>query len=107
MADNIYLYLFVGLVFFICGLLTMVTRKNAIGMLMGVELVLNAAGLNFVAFQSFMNSANKEQLVDGYVFTLFIIILAAIEAAVAFAIVIRYFASRKTIDTHQGIELRG
>lgn len=65
------------------GLLTILTRRNAVSILMGVELVLNAANLNFVAFARFGGHG-----VDGSVVALFVIVLAAAEAAVALAIII-------------------
>jgi NADH-quinone oxidoreductase subunit K len=75
------------------GLVTVVTRRNAVAVLMGVELILNAAALNFVAFAHFSHGA-----VVGQVFALFIVVMAAAEAAVALAIVLALFRSFKTID---------
>ena len=65
-------------------------QKNIIGILLGIELILNAAALNFVAFTKF-NNMN----LDGHVFALFIILVAAAEAAVGLAIVIRFFKCEK------------
>src|SRR5258708_13441636 len=75
-------YLIVGVVLFALGTYTVITRTNAVGILMGVELILNAANVNFVAFQRF----NPSPLLTGQVFALFVILLAAAEAAVPFAI---------------------
>jgi NADH-quinone oxidoreductase subunit K len=75
--------LVVSAVVFCCGLFTIVSRRNAVSILMGVELVLNAANLNFVAFAQFGGRG-----IDGPVIVLFVIILAAAEAAVALAIII-------------------
>jgi len=74
---------------------------------MGVELILNSAALNFVAFQSFRKTAIDHPWVDGYIFSLFIVVLAAIEAAVAFAVVIRLFSHKRNINAEMASELRG
>ncbi|MCK6474453.1 MAG: NADH-quinone oxidoreductase subunit NuoK [Planctomycetes bacterium] len=79
----------------------MVSRRNAVGILMGVELVLNAAGINFVAFARF----NGHQL-DGQVFALFIIVLAAAEAAVALALVLAVFQTHRSIELDELDEMR-
>ena len=85
-------YLSVAAALFGFGLLTVMTRKNAIGILLGVELLLNAAALNFVAFEHFVVGG-----VGGQVFTVFIIVLAASEAAIALAIVLTVFRNFRTI----------
>jgi NADH-quinone oxidoreductase subunit K len=90
----------IGLVHYLCvaaalfgfGLLTVMTRKNAVGILLGVELLLNAAALNFVAFEHFVVGG-----VGGQVFTIFIIVLAASEAAIALAIVLTVYRNFRTI----------
>ena len=74
-------YLFVGAVLFVCGVVCMATKRNGIGVLMGVELVLNGANVNFVAFSRYTPLG-----LDGQVISLFVIVLAAAEAAVALAI---------------------
>ena len=71
-------------IIFCAGLYTIMTRRNAVSILMGVELVLNAANINFVAFSQFVPKAG----LHGSVFVIFVIILAAAEAAVALAIII-------------------
>ncbi|TFG89502.1 MAG: NADH-quinone oxidoreductase subunit NuoK, partial [Gemmatimonadales bacterium] len=71
-------FLIVAGLLFAAGVYTVLSRSNAIGILMGVELILNAAGLNFVAFNHFTTAG-----VEGSLFTVFIIVLAAAEAAVA------------------------
>lgn len=78
-----------------CGLFTVATRRNAVAMLMGVELILNAAALNFVAFSHFVHGA-----VTGQVVALFIIVLAAAEAVVALAIVLAIFRHFRSIDAN-------
>src|ERR1700677_2685604 len=70
-------YLLLGALLFVCGAVCMATKRNAIGILMGVELVLNGAAVNFIAFANF----NPAFEVEGLVFALFVIVLAAAEAA--------------------------
>jgi NADH-quinone oxidoreductase subunit K len=94
-------YLIVSGILFALGALTVATRRNAVAILMGVELILNAANLNFVAFSHFV-----EGKVGGQVFAVFIILLAAAEAAVALAIVLAVFRGFRTIDTSATATLR-
>jgi NADH-quinone oxidoreductase subunit K len=86
-----------------CGVACMVMKRNAIGILMGVELILNGANLNFVAFGRYTPSL----AVEGPVFALFGIVLAAGEAAVALAIVLNFYNSHATVDVDSGDELQG
>ena len=86
-------FLIVGALLFSLGLLTVATRRNAVGVLMGVELLLNGANVNFVAFNHFVAGG-----VAGQVFALFVIVLAAAEAAVGLAIVLAIFQTFRTID---------
>lgn len=104
-------YLVVGAVLFVCGALCMATKRNAIGILMGIELVLNGANLNFIAFGSpyLRNSAAGAAGLglDGQLISLFVIILAAAEAAVALAIALNFYNSFNTIDVDQADQLQG
>ena len=84
-----------------CGIVVMIARKNIIGILLGIELILNAAALNFVSFTKFSNSN-----LDGQVFALFIILVAAAEAAVGLAIVIRFFQIRESIHIDSATQLQ-
>ncbi len=86
-------YVVVSGVLFTLGLVCVATRKNAIAVLMGVELILNSANINFVAFSHYVSGA-----VGGQVFTVFVIILAAAEAAIALAIVLAIFNRFRTIE---------
>jgi len=95
-------FLIVGAVLFALGTYTVITRTNAVGILLGVELILNAANVNFVAFQRF----NPSPLMTGQVFSLFVIVLAAAEAAVALAIVLAIFMTVRTIDVTQSSTLK-
>jgi len=96
-------YLLLGAVLFVCGALCMANKRNAIGVLMGVELVLNGANINFVAFARF----NPTFEVEGQIFALFIIVLAAAEAAVALAIVLNFYNNHLTVDVDTAEELKG
>ena len=80
----------------------MATKRNAIGILMGVELVLNGANVNFVAFSKYTALG-----LDGQVFSLFVIVLAAAEAAVALAIVLNFYNNHLTVDVDRGNKLKG
>jgi NADH-quinone oxidoreductase subunit K len=94
-------YLVVGALLFSFGLLTVATRRNAVGVLMGVELILNGANVNFVAFNHYVVGG-----VSGQVFALFIIVLAAAEAAVGLAIVLAIFQTFRSIDVRTADMLR-
>ena len=107
LSHNLQAQLLLSAVFFSFGIVAMLSRRNVIGIFMGVELILNAAALNFVAFESLKKNAMNDNWLHGHVFAMFIIILAAIEAAVALAIVLRLFSSIKTIDPDRAVELKG
>ena len=102
-------YLVVSAVIFTAGVVCMATKRNAIGVLMGIELVLNAANINFIAFSSpRICPAGRAVLgMDGQWMTLFVIVLAAAEAAVALAIVLSYYSNHASVDVDRGDELRG
>ena len=86
-------FLVVSLVLFLLGLYCVLTRRNAIGILMGVELILNAANVNYVAFARYGSAPT-----DGHVFAIFVIMLAAAEAAIGLAIVLGIYRMFSTID---------
>ena len=96
-------YLVVAALLFVMGVFVMCTKRNAIGILIGVEMVLNGAGINLVAF----NRYNGLTGVDGQVTTLFIIVLAAAEAALAVAICMNFYKNLNTIDVDRGDALAG
>jgi NADH-quinone oxidoreductase subunit K len=101
-------YLMLGAILFVCGLLTILVKRNAIGILIGVELVLNAANVNLVAFNRFAHGGSGATLrLDGQVFAIFIIVLAAAEAAVALAIFLNFYNNFNTIDVEGAQNLRG
>jgi NADH-quinone oxidoreductase subunit K len=94
-------YLIIGAILFCLGLFTVLTRRNAISVLMGVELILNSANVNYVAFSHF--SSGK---LDGQLYAIFVIMLAAAEAAVGLAIVLAIFQIFHTIDVEAAETLR-
>ena len=96
-------YLLLGAVLFVCGAVCMATKRNAIGILIGVELVLNGANINFVAFAHY----NPAFEIEGMVFALFVIVMAAAEAAVALAIVLNFYNNHMTVDVDTADELKG
>ena len=87
-------YLFVSTALFFIGVYGFFTRRNMISMLIAVELILNAVNINFIAFNKFL----FPQQIEGLFFTLFIITIAAAEAAVAIAIIISVYRRFNTID---------
>lgn len=86
-------FLIVSAVLFALGIYGIATRRNAIMVLMGVELVLNSANINFIAFSRY-GPANF----DGQVAAIFVIILAAAEAAIALAIVLNIYHRFQTVN---------
>lgn len=94
-------YLVLSALIFSLGVLCMTTKRNAIGILIGVELVLNAANINFVAFSKYQTGAG-----DGHIFAVFVILLAAAEAAIGIAIFMNFYNRLATIDVDRGDELK-
>jgi NADH:ubiquinone oxidoreductase subunit K len=102
-------YLIVGAILFTAGIACMAVKRNALGVLMGIELVLNGANLNFVAFgSSYLAGEGRASLgLDGEVMALFVILLAAAEAAVALAITLNFYNNHATVDVDRADDLRG
>jgi NADH-quinone oxidoreductase subunit K len=95
-------YLIVGAALFSLGLMAVLTRKNAVNVLMGIELILNSANINLVAFSRF-SSGNM----SGQIFAVFIIVIAAAEAAVALAIVLSMYRIIKSVNLDRADILKG
>jgi NADH:ubiquinone oxidoreductase subunit K len=95
-------YLIISAALFSLGILCVVTRKNAVNVLMGIELMLNSANLNLVAFARF-SAAN----LSGQLFAIFVIVVAAAEAAVALAIVLSMYRLAKSVNLDQANTLKG
>jgi len=102
-------YLVVGAILFAAGIVCMAVKRNALGVLMGIELVLNGANVNFVAFSSpYLRGQGATSLgIDGQVIALFVILLAAAEAAVALAITLSFYNNHATVDVDRGDTLKG
>ena len=94
--------LFVSTALFFIGMYGLFTRRNMITMLMSVELILNSVNLNFIAFNKYL----WPNRMDGLFFTVFIIAIAAAEAAVAIAIIINLYRSHNSIDVENAEELK-
>ena len=99
-------FLVVGAMLFVCGVICMAVKRNVLGVLLGIELVLNGANLNFVAFSSKELCPNGIGL-DGQMIALFVMVLAAAEAAAALAIALSYYHAHATVDVDRGVELKG
>ena len=99
--DHLSSYLILSAILLTLGLYTVVTRRNAVAILMGVELILNAANINFVAFSKFLTHT-----LDGHLISVFIIMLAAAEAAVALAIVLNLYNDRGHINVDEANTLK-
>jgi NADH-quinone oxidoreductase subunit K len=95
-------FLVVGAVLFTLGILCVLTRRNAVAVLIGIELILNAAGLNLIAFSRYGGHGP-----EGSIFVLFIIVLAAAEAVVALALILAIQRRLKTVDVDRTDSLKG
>ncbi len=96
-------YLAIGAILFGIGVYGMVTRRTLIGMLIAAELLLAGASVNFMAFNRF----TAPDPVLGQIFTLFIMAIAAAEAAIGLSIIIAFYRYNKSIDTEDAVQLKG
>src|SRR5512140_2231474 len=94
-------FLFISAILFSLGVYAVITRKNAILVLMGIELILNAANIHFIAFGRY-----GAVTIDGQMASIFVIILAACEAAVALAIVLNIFQQFNTVNVDEVSSLK-
>lgn len=94
--------LFVSTGLFFIGMYGLFTRRNMITMLMSVELILNSVNINFVAFNKYL----FPEKLDGVFFSIFIVTIAAAEAAVAIAIIINLYRSHNSIDVEDAGEMK-
>jgi len=99
-------YMAVGAVLFVTGVVCMATKRNALGVLMGIELVLNGANVNFIAFGSKYFREDNLGL-DGQLMVLFVIVVAAAAAAVALAIALSFDNNHTSIDVDRADDLKG
>lgn len=95
-------YLVVSTLLFFIGVFGFIVRKNLISILMSVELILNAVNINFVAFNRFLYPDQME----GFMYSLFVIVIAAAETAVAISIIINVYRKNKNIDAKNINELK-
>ena len=94
--------LFLSTALFFIGMYGLFTRRNLVTMLMSIELILNSVNINFIAFNKYL----FPDKLDGAFFTLFIIAIAAAEAAVAIAIIINLYRSHQSIDVEEATEMK-
>ena len=94
-------FLILGAILFVVGIFTMLTRRNAVAILMGIELMLNAANINFVAFSKY-GAIN----LNGQVTAIFVIVIAASEAAVGLAIVLNIYRNFQSVNVSKLDQLR-
>ena len=102
MAVGLNHYLILAAILFSLGLLAVITKKNAVTVLMGIELILNAANINFLAFSRYVATD-----LDGQVFAIFVIVTAAAAAAVALAIVLNLYERINSINLDEADSLAG
>jgi NADH:ubiquinone oxidoreductase subunit K len=100
---NLETFLLMALALFSLGLYAVLARRNLIAILIGVELMLNAASINFLAFNHFV----PKDPAGAQIIVLFIIGLAAAEAAIALAIILNVYRQRKNIDVDAIAEMKG
>jgi len=100
--NNLDIYLYMGLFLFACGIIGLIYRRTMIGMFISLELIMNGAGLNLVAFNRFMSPDDP----SGMVFTLFIMGIAAAEAAIALALIILLFRRFKSLEGDEFTEMK-
>jgi NADH-quinone oxidoreductase subunit K len=95
-------FLIIAAALFCAGFYTVITRRNGVAVLMGVELILNAANLNFIAFSHYLS-----RHMGGQIFAVFVVVLAAAETAVALAIFLRMYATTGTVEVDGADRLQG
>src|SRR5947207_15552548 len=90
-------FLVIAALLFIIGVAGVLTRRNIIVIFMSIELILNAANLNFIAFARYLQHTGNANALAGQIFTVFIIVVAAAEAAIGLGIVIALYRNKETI----------
>lgn len=90
-------FLVIGALLFIIGIAGVLTRRNIIVIFMSIELILNAANLNFIAFSRYLLDAGSPNALAGQIFAVFVIVVAAAEAAIGLGIVIALYRNKETI----------
>jgi NADH-quinone oxidoreductase subunit K len=90
-------FLVIGALLFIIGVAGVLTRRNIIVIFMSIELILNAANLNFIAFSRYLMETGSANALAGQIFAVFVIVVAAAEAAIGLGIVIALYRNKETI----------
>lgn len=90
-------FLVIGALLFIIGVAGVLTRRNIIVIFMSIELILNAANLNFIAFSRYLSTMGNGNAIAGQIFAVFVIVVAAAEAAIGLGIVIALYRNKETI----------
>ena len=101
--NSLYTYLFLAALLFSLGIFGVFQRRSLIGMLIAIELMLSGASINFMAFNRFL----APDPIIGQIYTLFIMGIAAAEAAIALSIIVAVFRRLRSIDIERAQELRG
>ena len=96
-APDLSKFLVIGALLFIIGVAGVLTRRNIIVIFMSIELILNAANLNFIAFSRYLQQTGNPNAVAGQLFAVFVIVVAAAEAAIGLGIVIALYRNKETI----------
>lgn len=110
MSVPLWMYLFVAAVLFCLGVFTVLARRNAIAILMGVELMLNAVNVNLIAFWRFLTPENvigARGGMSGQAFAVFVLIVAAAEAAVGLALIIALYRTRQSVIAEEADLMKG
>ncbi|MCA1565935.1 MAG: NADH-quinone oxidoreductase subunit NuoK [Acidobacteria bacterium] len=97
MEPDLSKFLVIAALLFVIGVAGVLTRRNIIVIFMSIELILNAANLNFIAFARYLQDTGNLNAVAGQVFTIFIIVVAAAEAAIGLGLVIALYRNKETI----------
>lgn len=103
MSNSLYAYLMISVVLFGLGIYGLLARRNLVAMLISLELILNSASLNFLAFNRFTLPDKS----TGQVFAVFIIALAAAEVCIGLSLILLLFRSRQSVDADQASEIKG
>lgn len=98
-------YLVLAAMLFCMGLFAVMTRRHAVAILLGIELMLNAANINLVAFSRYLNPA-PDLVLGGQVFALMVMAVAAAEVAVGLAIIINLYRNRRTVNPDEASEMK-
>ncbi len=104
---GLHLYLLVAAFLFVLGVAACMLRRNAIGILIGIELILNAAIMNFMAFWHFRGGIDADPMMSGPMLGIFAIVLAACEAAVALAILLNLYFNFGSVEVDKVHQMKG